>query len=148
MATKSEQIMTAVAALVADTAGVQGRVYRSRTEAFSRNESPSLVIEPGIDNADTQPVSSCGIDWTFQLLVAIYTRGMHGINGPSPDQVADPVVQSVHSKLMADRTIGGLAFDIWPISRDPQIASGEDPVMWTLLTYRVRYRTNETDLSL
>lgn len=148
MATKSEQILTAVAATLADAANVQGRVYRSRTEAFSRDESPSLVIEPGIDTAGEEPVSTCKIDWTFQLLVAVFSRGMHGINGPSPDQVADPVIESVHAKLMADRTINGLAMDLWPISREPQMISAEDPVMMTVLTYQVRYRSRVDDLSV
>jgi hypothetical protein len=45
--TKREQILAAVASVLAAAAGVQGRVYRSRQEPLSRNESPSVVIEPG-----------------------------------------------------------------------------------------------------
>jgi hypothetical protein len=47
MTTKREQILAAVNTLLAPTAGVSGRVYRSRQEAFSRSESKSVVIEPG-----------------------------------------------------------------------------------------------------
>ena len=145
--TRQEQILAAVAATLAATEGVSGRIYRSRTEAYSRDESPSVSIEPGSDAASSQPVSTCYIDWTFQLVIAVFSRGRHGIGGPSADQVADPVVESIHSLIMADRSIGGLAMDVWPISRDPQMISAEDPSVVTVLTYRVRYRTGVLDLS-
>jgi hypothetical protein len=45
--TKREQILSAVASVLAAAAGVNGRVYRGRQAAFSRNESPAVVIEPG-----------------------------------------------------------------------------------------------------
>jgi hypothetical protein len=141
-ATKREQIMAAVATALVNTTGVGTRIYRSRVEAFSRNESPALVIEPGLDSAASEPVSTCKIDWTFQLIIAVYTRGA------IPDQVADPVIKSVHSKLMTDRTLGGLAMDLWPVSVEPQLASADLPALWTVLTYQVRYRSSITDLSI
>lgn len=146
MATKQEQIVAACRGLLTGVAGVpSSRIYRARTEAMSRNESPAVVIEHGRADAIVEPVSVCKIDWTFQLLVAVYAVGQHG--GTSPDQVADPVIASIHTKLMTDRTIGGLAQDIIPLSRDPQYVSAEDPVAWTVLTYQVRFRTSITDLS-
>jgi hypothetical protein len=145
MASKQEQIVAACHASLAGTVGVGSRIYRSRTEAFSRDESPAITVEHGRSDARIEPVSTCRIDWTFQLIVAVFSRGVHG--GISPDQVADPVIQSIHARLMADRTIGGLAQDIIPVSRDPQLVSAEDPVMWTLLTYQIRYRTSLTDLA-
>jgi hypothetical protein len=142
MPTKRERIMSAVAASLVDAVGVDCRVYRSRTEAFSRNESPALVVEPGLDSAASEPVSTCKIDWTFQLIIAVYTRGA------IPDQVADPVIMSVHHRLMSDRSIGGLAMDLWPISVEPQLASADTPALWTVLTYQIRYRSGVDDLSV
>jgi hypothetical protein len=141
MTTKREQILAAVATKLAPTAGATGRVYRSRQEAFSRNESPAVVIEPGPESAATEPASTCKIDWTFTLVVAVYARGTIA------DQVADPVVKSVHSLLMADRSINGLAMDLWPLGRDPQLERADLAAVWEVLTYRVRYRTSVTDLS-
>jgi hypothetical protein len=145
MASKQEQIVAALFTALQNTTGVGGRIYRSRTEAFSRDESPAITVEHGRSDARIEPVSTCRTDWTFQLIVAVFSRGVHG--GASPDQLADPVIQSIHTKLMTDRTIGGLAQDIIPLSRDPQLISAEDPVMWTLLTYQIRYRTSITDLA-
>lgn len=139
--TKREQIMAKVATTLAGTTGVSSRIYRTRVEAFQRNEAPALVIEPGTDNAATEPVSTCKIDWTLTVLVAVHTRG--GI----PDQAADPIVKDVHSKLLADRTLGGLAMDIWPISVDPQFDKADAASCWTVCSYQVRYRTGVTDLT-
>ncbi len=141
MSTKREQILAAVATKLAPTVGATGRIYRSRQEAFSRNESPAVVIEPGPDNAAAEPVSTCKIDWTFTLVVAVYARGTIA------DQVADPVVKSVHSLLMADRGLNGLAMDLWPLGRDPQFEKGDLAAVWEVLTYRIRYRTSVTDLA-
>jgi hypothetical protein len=146
--TRQEDILAYVATELAATDGAIGRVYRSRTEAYSRDESPAVSIEPGLDSAASQPVSTCYIDWTFQLVIAVFAKGQHGAAGPSADQVADPVIHSIHSLLMADRSLGGHAMDVWPVSRDPQLVSADDPAIVTVLTYQVRYRTGITDLSV
>lgn len=136
MSSRREQILAQIATTLAGTVGVSTRIYRSRVEAFQRNEAPALVIEPGIDTSAPEPVSTCKIDWTLQVLIAVHTRG--GI----PDQTADPTIVSIHSKLMADRTLGGLAMDCWPVSIDPQFDKADLTSNWTVLTYQVRYRTS------
>jgi hypothetical protein len=141
MATKREQIMAAIKTALTNTSGVGTRIYRSRVEAFNRNEAPALVIEPGSDTAAPEPVSTCKIDWTLTALIAVHTRG--GI----PDQAADPIIQDMHSKLLADRTLGGLVMDIWPVSVDPQFDKADAASCWTVCSYQVRYRTAVTDLS-
>jgi hypothetical protein len=140
MSTKREQILAAVNTLLAATAGATGRVYRSRQEAFSRAESPSVVIEPGPSTSSPEPVSTCKIDHLFTLVIAVIARGT------VPDQVADPVAKSIHSLLMADRSLGGLVMDIWPMSRTPEFDRAESAAVVEVLTYRVQYRTSITDL--
>lgn len=136
MSSRREQILAKIATTLAGTVGVSTRIYRSRVEAFQRNEAPALVIEPGIDTSAPEPVSTCKIDWTLQVLIAVHTRG--GI----PDQTADPTIVSIHSKLMADRTLGGLVMDCWPVSVEPQFDKADMTSNWTVLTYQVRYRTS------
>lgn len=136
MASKREQVLAAIRTTLTNTTGVGTRIYRSRVEAFQRNEAPALVIEPGNDTSSSEPVSTCKIDWTLQVLIAVHTRG--GI----PDQAADPIIVSIHSKLMADRSLGGLVMDIWPVSVDPQFDKADAASNWTVCTYQVRYRTS------
>ena len=65
-----------------------------------------------------------------------------------PDQAADPVVQSMHSLLMADRTLGGLVMDLYPASVDFQMDAADLASAWIVSTYVVHYRTTITDLSI
>jgi len=141
MASKREQILAAIRSTLTGTTGVGTRIYRSRVEAFQRNETPAIVIEPANDTSSSEPVSTCKIDWTLQVLIAVHTRG-----GAIPDQTADPILVSIHSKLMTDRTLGGLAMDIWPVSIDPQLDKADAASNWTVCTYQVRYRTQITTI--
>ena len=136
---RREQILAYVATTLATTAGVGGRVYRSRVEAFSRNEAPAIIIEPGPDRAQTYSI--CKLDWTLDILVVVHTRGQIA------DQLADPILLDAHSKLMADRTLGGLAIDIIPTLTDPQRDKADLTSLWQVNSYQVRYRTAVDDLS-
>ena len=142
MTIKRETILAAITTALAGTVQVDSRIYRSRTEAFARNEAPALIVEPTDDNARQDPVSICWIDWTLGVDVVVHTRGA------IPDQLAGPIVEDVHSKLMADRTLGGIAMDIWP----SRVQHGRDQADltagWTVLSYGVRYRTSITDLAV
>ena len=46
MATKREQILAKIKTNLAGTTGVGTRIYRSRAEAFTRSETPAIIIEP------------------------------------------------------------------------------------------------------
>ena len=136
---RREQILSYAATALAGTTQVGSRIYRSRVEAFSREEAPAIVIEPGIDRA--VEFSSCKLDWTLELIIAIYTRGQ------IPDQLADPIVVDVNTRLMTDRSMGGLAIDILPAMMDPQRDKADLTSLWTVLTYKVRYRTDDVNLA-
>jgi hypothetical protein len=140
MTSKRELILQAAAAALVGTNDVGTRIWRSRLEAFQRSEAPAIVIEPGNDEASAPSASNCYIDWNFTLLVAIYTRGHQ------PEQIADPIVCDVHARLMTDRSLGGLAMDLWPIAVEPSFEKADRPALWTVMTYRVRYRTTTTSL--
>lgn len=136
-----ERIVAAMAAALAGTTQVSTRIYRSRVEAFSRSEAPALVVEPGTDEV-LQEVSTCKLDWRLTVTVAVYTRG-----GTIPDQTADPIVIDVHSRVMADRTLGGLAMDVIPVSVEPIFESADQVAAWTVITFAVRYRTSVTSIT-
>ena len=139
-ASRREQILAAVYNVLQGTTQVGSRIYRSRVEAFSREEAPAIVIEPGLDKA--VEFSSCKLDWTLELIIAIYVRGT------VPDTIADPITVDVNSKIMADRSLGGLVIDILPVMVDPQRDKGDLTSLWQVITYKVRYRTDAVDLTL
>ena len=55
MTTKRENILAAVKTALTGTAGVGTRIYRSRVEPMSRNESPAIIIEPVSDTPNKTP---------------------------------------------------------------------------------------------
>ena len=137
MSSRREQILAHLATILAGTAGI-GTVYRSRAEAFGRDEAPAMVLEPISDRCE--PVSSCRLSWTLDVAVVIHARGS------VPDTLADPILVSAHSLLMADRTLGGLAVDIVPTMVDPQRDKADLMSLWQVNTYQVTYRTLQANL--
>lgn len=136
---RREAILSYMATALAGTTGVSSRIYRSRVEAFSRDEAPAIVIEPAGD--DPQSYSTCKIDWRMTALVAIYTRGA------TADQLADPIAVDVHSRLMADRSLGALAVDIMPGPVDWQRDKADLTSLWMVCPYVIRYRTAADSLT-
>lgn len=137
--TRRESILAAIRTALTGTTGVGTRIYRSRIEPLARGEAPAIVVEPMNDVAEerTNPY----LDWTMQVAVTVITRGN------VPDQLADPIIESAHSKLLADVSLGGLAFDIIPASVQFEVVEGDQPIGVTTMVYRVRYRTRLTDLT-
>ena len=141
MTTRREQILSAIATALVGTTGVGSRIYRSRVEAFSRGESPAISLEP-INDTPATNTSLPTLDWSLTVRFAVIVRGA------IPDQLADPVVQSLHSKVMADPSLGGLAMDIIPSSVDWQLIEADQPAGVVLCDYVIRYRTSLTDLTV
>lgn len=140
MTTKREQVLTAIRTALTGTTGVGTRIYRSRVEPLSRQESPAIVIEPITDQAQ-QNTSLPTLDWSLTVRVAIIVRGN------VPDQLADPIVESAHAKLMADLTLGGYAIDVQPQNVAFELMEADQPAGVISLDYLVRYRTNVADLT-
>lgn len=140
MATKREQILSALYAALAGTTGVGTRIYRSRVEPLTRAESPALVIEPDEDTP-TQNTSLPTLDHSLLVRVVIIVRAT------VPDQTADPIIESVHAKLMADLSLGGLTIDIQPGPTKFTIEAADTPVGVIYCTYRVLYRTSVSSLA-
>ena len=136
---KREQILQAIRTALTGTAGVGNRIYRSRVEPMARQESPAIIVEPLKDRAE-QNTSLPTLDWTLLVRVAVVVRAN------VPDQAADPVVESMHAKLMADLSLGGLAIDIQPFQVEFQAVEADVPAGVVMCDYLVKYRTSVSDL--
>lgn len=137
--TKREQILAAIRAALNGTTGVGNRIYRSRVEPLARSESPAIVVEP-VNDVCQQNTSLPTLDWSLLVRVAVVVRSA------IPDQAADATVASLHSKLMADLTLGGLAIDIQPVQVEFQAVEADVPAGVVMCDYRVQYRTSVTNL--
>ena len=141
MTTKREQVLTAIRTALTGTTGVSTRIYRSRVEPLARGESPAIVVEPVSDSAQ-QNTSLPTLDWSLTVRVAVIVRG------DIPDQLADPIVESAHAKIMADLTLGGYAIDVQPQSVSFDLIEADQTAGVIALEYLVRYRTSVTNLSI
>jgi hypothetical protein len=65
-----------------------------------------------------------------------------------PDQAADPIIESMHSKLVADLTLGGLCYDVQPGPTEFTLEAADTPVGVIFNNYRILYRTSVSDLSI
>jgi hypothetical protein len=140
MATKREQVLTAIRTALTGTTGVGTRIYRSRVEPLARQESPAIVVEPVSDSAE-QNTALPTLDWSLTVRVAVIVRG------DIPDQLADPIIEDAHSKIMADLTLGGYAIDVQPQSVNFDFMEADQPAGVIMMDYLVRYRTSVADLS-
>jgi len=140
MTTRRETILAAVRTALTGTTGVSARIYRSRVEPMARAESPAIVIEPLQDQA-AQNTSLPTLDWSLTVRVSVIVRGV------VPDQQADPIVQDMHSKLMADLTLGGYAIDIQPQGVTFEMVEADQPAGVISCDYLIRYRTSVTNLA-
>ena len=140
MTTKREQILDQIKTVLTSTAGVSSRVYRSRVVPLSRGESPALVIEPVSDNSQ-ENLSLPKLDWSLNVRVAVIVRG------DVPDEVADPIVESLHSKITADLTLGVYAIDVQSVGVDFALMDADQPAGVISCNYLVRYRTEMNDLT-
>jgi hypothetical protein len=139
--TKRERILAAIRTALTGTTQVGARIYRSRVEPFARNESPAIVVEPVSDTAQ-QNTALPTLDWSLTVRVAIIVRGN------VPDQLADPIVQDAHAKIMADLTLGGYAIDVQPQTAVFELLEADQPAGVVSLEYLVRYRTSVVDLTV
>lgn len=140
MASKNEQVLAALATAVSGTTNVGTRIWRSRVEAMGRNETPALVIEPVQINY-AQNTSLPTLDATMRVRLTVVVRGT------VPDQLADATVVSMHSKVMADLTLGGVAIDVQPVQTLFNLIEADQPAGLVSCEYDIRYRTLVADLT-
>ena len=140
MTTRRETILAAVRTALTNTTGVGTRIYRSRVEPMARAESPAIVVEPVQDQAE-QNTSLPTLDWSLTVRVAVIVRGN------IPDQQADPIVEDMHAKLMADLTLGGYAIDIQPVTVNFEMVEADQPAGVISCDYLIRYRTSVANLA-
>ena len=141
MATKREQILAALKTQLAGTTGVGTRIFRSRPEAFKRADTPSIVIEPISDQPSINSSTYLKIDWTLIVRVVVIARGN------VPDNIADPTIESLHTKMVNDPTLGGLAVDIRPSSTSFEFLEADQPAAVIMCEYEVDYRSAYNNLS-
>jgi hypothetical protein len=140
MASKREQILAKIKTNLTGTTGVGTRIYRSRVEPMTRDESPSLV-EFVTDEPTVNSATYLKLDWTLRVRIVVIVRSQ------TPDTTADPTVESLHTKIVSDPTLGGLAIDVRPATVTFDVVEADQPAGIISCEYEVDYRSSYNDLS-
>ena len=139
--TRREHILDAVKTAITATTGISNRAYRSRVVPLIQNSQlPALLLTWASDTA-SQETSLATLNWTLEFSVACV------VSGETRDEVADTIVEDMHSRLMSDITLGGYAMDLIPTGTTNESIDSEKPLGVVTSTYQVRYRTANDDLS-
>tara|TARA_R100001594_G_scaffold37362_2_gene67570 strand:- start:1668 stop:2102 length:435 start_codon:yes stop_codon:yes gene_type:complete len=139
--TRREHILDAVKTAITATTGISSRAYRSRVIPLAqRSQLPALLLTWTNDSA-VQETSLATLNWTLEIQVACL------VSGETPDEVADSIVEDMHSRLMDDITLGGYAMDLVPTGTTNESIDGDQPAGVVTSSYEIRYRTSNDDLS-
>lgn len=115
------------------------KVYRSRADKFGLSDAPALNVLA--DNEQPSENTIGKVDADLHVEVQVYHRGTE------PDRLADPVVAAVHAAMMADTTLGGLAFDVTEDGTSWDFDEADGTALIVRMRYIVRYRHNRNSLT-
>ena len=141
MSTVRETILAQLITQLSGTTGVGTRIYRSRVTPVSRTEGAVLIVEPVSDTCETRRNV---FQWTLTVRLSVIVRGS---STQTADQVADPIIKSIHSKIYSDITLNGKAIDTTPRSVSFDLIDGDQPSGVISLDYIIIYQTSTSDLS-
>ena len=141
MASKREQILAKIKTNLTGTTGVGTRIYRSRVEPMTRDETPSIVIEFTTDEPTVNSATYLKLDWTLRVRIVVIVRSQ------TPDTTADPTIESLHTKMVSDPTLGGLSIDVRPSTVSFDVVEADQPAGIISCEYEIDYRSSYNDLS-
>jgi len=137
---KREQIVQAILAGLVGTTGVGSRIFRNLQEALTRDESPALVVSYAGEDVGEQSFANGQTEKRLQVVVGVYQRGA------DPDALSDTVCESVHAKMMAAPTLGGLAVDISEAGTTWDFDEADQTAVMVSMRYVVWYRHSRNTL--
>lgn len=140
MSTRAEQIIAALfSKLEAAPVLVSGNVWRTKLRPIPKGTDFAIVIKRGQDLR----VADATTKTHFRQLTApieIYARG------DVPDELADPVIESVVNRVMADRTLSGLCDEISIGNVLPDWAARDEDLVMMDLAFLVDYEIGNSVL--
>lgn len=140
MSSVRELIISQLVSTLESAPTIGAPVYRSRVTPLMREESPAIIIEPIIDQANQIVVPK--LDWSLTVRISIIVRG------DIPDQLADPIAEKVHAKVMTDLSVGGYAYDVQPQSVSFDLLDADNSAGLVSMEYLILYRTSLTDITV
>lgn len=133
--TKREEILRHIETLLKANGVVPAdRVLRSQIDPVGEVKLPAISIRPGVDTPTSEMIYG-PTDWSLNIRVSVVARGI------VPDKTADPIVEAVTTKLMEDRSLGGLAMDLSVGPVVPTFDELDSSFVDMTCNFQVTYRT-------
>ena len=142
MTSKALQIAQAIETVLtvpAMTAVPAASVYADPLDALEHETFPAVAVELG-DEDEPIEVATGVLARSLEITITVLS------NGSAPFVRADAPLVEAHSRIFADRTLGGLALDIAEGPTRRQREGMGEGVGSSAKTYRIQYRTTETSL--
>lgn len=132
MATIQERALVRLVAIAAAVPGV-ALAERSLRTGIERDATPAVIVRPGVEEDER---FSDGVDrHYFSVELIVHTRG-------DPwDEVADPIVDALHTAVMRDVALRELTPEVRRVSREPEDAEADATAGQYTLRYRLTYLT-------
>lgn len=136
--TLRESYIQGLIAMLTAAPGLLVLVERSISIAFSREESPVLVVHRGAETPDN---SNLGVtDRSCEILVSVITRS------DTPDKDADDILETVHPLVMG--YTAARLIDIREIATEsPRYANTDGHACMITVRYLFLYRTDYASLA-
>ena len=81
------------------------------------------------------------LNWTLRIRVIVIVRHK------TPDTKADATVQSLHTKIVTDPTLGGLCIDVRPSTVTFEAVEADTPAGIVTCEYEIDYRSAYNNLT-
>lgn len=118
--------------------GFPAGVHRSMVTAFSREESPALVVHRGAEDVENSLGSDT--DRQCEVLVSVISRG------EAPDRDADEVMEVAHPAVM-QFTAPGIVLIEETGTNAPAFANADGHACLVTARYKIHYCTDRLSLS-
>lgn len=136
----TEQILLAVVQALTSGNGLNAAIFRSREEAFRRDELPAIVIRAGEE--DTSIFSGQVDQNAFHIELHIFVRGEVW------DSVASAVDMAAHRAVMTSPDIKALCSSFRRTGSRPDGANADITAGELVVRYRAIYLSDSIDRSL
>lgn len=116
-----------------------GRVYRDLHGALQSDLLPAVAVETGDESTPERRTTRHKLRF-LDVTVTVVAKGA------SPYSEADPALVESFDRLMADRTLGGVALEVIEGATRRERSAAEEQLGAITKTYRVQYHTTEESL--
>ena len=134
-----EQIIEAIKLALVNQTTAMDRVFRSREEAITREETPAIIVRPDVEDDDT--FSDVIVRNTLTVQVAIMTRGL------VPDSLADSVAVAAHRIIVTDLNLASLVVKVRKTGSKWDFDEADSTAGTLLMMYQVTYLSKANDIA-